>query len=1209
MKHSLLFFLLFFSLSAQAQYYPVAANTPYCDAGGVSFLNNDCIQQVNFVDISYALDAASIEVYTDFTMTQETFNEFDQGLAFTTANDNPNWNFFWAPPFSLYQYFTEVEKGATYPINVSAAQTGGWSNNSNRYLKTYVDWNQDGDFDDADELVLTAGPSTNSNNLTFSGNVTVPVTALNGPTVMRVILARTNNVGSFGPCSTLGTGEAEDYTVIVGGLISNVTSVDVSCNGETDGSITVDASGAVQPYSVSIDGGLTYPYTGINASSYTINNLGAGSYNIAVEDATLEEDIYSANPVVINEPAPIILSAGVSSNYNGAQISCFGELDGEITITASGGTLPLSFSYDGGTGAIIALNNIIPGLGAGTYTISVMDANSCPSSSVNVSITEPEELTATVAVSSDFNGAEISCDGASDGEIIITEQGGTPSYTYLLNATVLGSNVAGSLAENTYSVEVEDINGCISPAVAIGLTEPDPVVITTNITSSFNGYEVSCLGSTDGEVTVSTTGGTGAYAYSTTGGAPFSYATNNITALAAGGYTLLATDANSCVSNADPIVLTEPSLLEVAAVNVTSAVSCFGAADAEILITSAGGVPAYNYIITGGAPIVNGATVTALSQGSYSAVVQDINLCESAVFNFTISEPDLLTFSAFIASNYNGEDVSCNGFSDGIIELNPVGGTSPYEYSINAGGNTVLAPTNQITGLSAGAYSITITDVNNCPTATADINLELMEPALLTSASSVSSNYNGQELSCYNATDGAITVQATGGTAPFQFSVGGQPFTTGATPFTATGLGVGNQQVFVQDINGCLSSLETVSIAQTPELILTVLPTNVGCGDAADGSASLNITGGTPSYNYLWSDGQTVMPATGLAPGSYNVVVTDLNGCVNMQNFDITEPSLEITGTNILCFGEANGTLTAVVVNPNTSANYNYLWNDASGQTTATATGLSPGQYQLTVSDQFGCELTATDSISEPEELVAFLEHTYICETDSFSEIMCYPSGGVFPYNYLWSNMSTTTGIDSLTAGNYTVVVTDNNGCLVSQSVEILPVNPIAISYQVFEPTCIDNVDGQIMTVVSGGYPPYEFEWSNGVVEQNNYEVGSGLYSLVVTDQGSCTANPQISVVADGDECIEIYSGFTPNGDLSNDFWHIEGIELYPDALVEIYNRWGDRVFAAKRYNNSWQEAWNGMYKGEPLPSATYYYVINLNNGDPLKKGTVTLIR
>lgn len=1209
MKHGLFFFLLFFTLSAEAQYlYPVSNNNPYCDAGGTSFINNDCIQQVDFVDISYALDAASVEIYTDFTMTQQTFDEYDQGLGFTTANDNPNWNFFWAPPFSLYQYFTEVEKGATYPINVSAAQTGGWSNNSNRYLKAYVDWNQDGDFDDADELVLTAGPSTNSNSLTFSGNVTVPLTALNGPTVMRVILVRTNSVGSFGPCSTVGTGEAEDYTVIVGGLISNVTSVDVSCNGETDGSITVDAPGAVLPYSISLDGGVSYPYTGINASSFTIPNLSAGNYDIAVMDAALEEEIYSANTVVVDEPDPITFSAGVSSNYNGAQISCFGEADGEITVTALGGTPGHTYSYDDGTGPV-ASPNIIPNLSAGIYQIDVSDANNCPSTPINVEVIEPSELTATVAVTSDYNGADISCNGASDGEITITELGGTPSYTYFVNSNQVGSNIESSLVEGNYSVEVQDINGCTSPAVSIDLEDPEPVDITTSITSSFNGYELSCFGANDGEVTVTTTGGTGNYSYSATGVAPFPYSSNIITGLAAGGHTIIATDENNCMSNADMVVLNEPNELIITNVAITENVSCFGEADAEILITSTGGVPIINYSITGGAPFNELATVTNLSQGNYSVMAQDLNSCVSSAFNVTINEPELLTFNAFIASNYNGEDVSCNGASDGLIEVVPSGGTAPYYYVLNGGVSTLLPPPYEITALSAGIYGVSITDENNCPTATADISLELVDPEPLVSSSSVSSNYNGQDVSCYDAMDGAITVQLTGGTAPFQFSVGGQPLTTAATPFTATGLGVGNQPIIVQDINGCLSPLETVTIAQTPELIVAVLPTNVGCGDAADGSASLNITGGTPSYNYEWSNGQTVMPATGLSPGSYTVEVTDLNGCVNVQNFDITEPSLEITGTDILCFGDANGTLTATVINPNTSANYNYLWSDASGQTTATAVGLSPGQYQVTVADQFGCELIATDSISEPEELVAFLEHTYICETDSFAEIMCYPSGGVFPYTYLWSNMSTTTGIDSLIAGNYTVVVTDNNGCVESQSVEILPLNPIVVSYQVFEPTCIDNVDGQIATAVSGGYPPYEFAWSNGVVEQNNYGVGSGLYTLVVTDQGNCTASPQIPVVADGDECIEIYSGFTPNGDLSNDFWHIEGIELYPDALVEVYNRWGDRVFAAKRYNNSWQEAWNGMYKGEPLPSATYYYVINLNNGDPLKKGTVTLIR
>ena len=181
MKHGLFFFLLFLSFGAQAQYfYPVSNNTPYCDAGATTFLNNDAIRKVDFVDITTPSNTAAV-VYTDNTLTQDTFDEYDQGLPFTTTNDNPNWNFMWAPPFSIFQYFTEVEKGATYPIDVEGKQTGGgtWLS-PDRYVKVYVDWNQDGDFDDVDELAVTMGPETNNDNMYFNGNISIPVTALNG---------------------------------------------------------------------------------------------------------------------------------------------------------------------------------------------------------------------------------------------------------------------------------------------------------------------------------------------------------------------------------------------------------------------------------------------------------------------------------------------------------------------------------------------------------------------------------------------------------------------------------------------------------------------------------------------------------------------------------------------------------------------------------------------------------------------------------------------------------------------------------------------------------------------------------------------------------------------------------------------------------------------------------------------------------------------
>mgnify|MGYP001199284359 CR=1 FL=1 len=1210
MKHFLFLAFLILSFNVNAQFYPVANDSPYCDAGGGTYLNNDCIQEVSFVDIDYQLDATSVEVYTDFTMTQQTFDEFDQGLAFTTATDNPNWNFFWAPPFSFYQYFTEVEKGMAYPIDVYAAQMGGstW-NTPDRYVKVFIDWNQDGDFNDVDEDVLTAGPDDDNNDLYFSGLINVPVTALNGPTVMRVILSRTNSSASFGPCSIVAKGEAEDYTVIVGGLISDINSIDVSCNGQTDGEITIDAPAAITPYSISIDGGLTFPYTGIADPSFTISGLSAGSYNIVVEDSQPETDVYSANPVVINEPDLVSFSAGVSSNYNGAQISCIGESDGEIQIFAQGGLGPYLYEYTLGAGPMMTSNdNLVTGLSAGLYEINVHDDNGCISTPINVLITEPGELINTATITSN-----ISCDGASDGEMIINVVGGTPGYDVLIDGVSNGDALVTNLSEGTYTIQVIDANNCASIEETIDLTDPEPVTVSASISTDFNGYSISCNGLSDGEISITTAGGTTPYTYSINGGVSFDYTSSIISNLQAGSFDVATIDANGCVSTIENITLTEPTQLEITAVDNLVDVSCFGFSDAEVEMVSSGGVPTYNYSITGGAPFPNTSTVTNLSQGTYFAVVQDLNLCESEPFEFLITEPDPLTFNAFIASNYYGEDVSCNGVSDGIIEVVPSGGTYPYYYSLNGGANIMLpSPSNLITLLAAGSYDVSVSDANNCPSATVDISLLLTEPDVVNINSFVSSDYNGQEISCFGANDGVITITASGGTQPYEYSANaGVSFVTSGQPNTCvvSNLFAGAHTTLVQDANGCFSNLEIVNITQTPELTVTVLPTNVGCGSGSDGSADLDIVGGTPTYDYLWSNGQTVLPAIGFAAGTYNVTVTDVNGCTNTQQFDITEPALTIDGTDILCYGDANGMLTVTIINPNIAANYGYLWTDAAAQTTATATGLNSGVYQVTVSDQFGCELTATDSVIQPVELEAFLDYTYICENDLSSDIICYPSGGVLPYTYLWSDLSTTTGIYDIIEGNYTVVVTDYNGCQETQSIEILPLNPIVVQSQVTPPSCKDNTDGAIITSISGGYPPYIFDWSNGVVDEDNIGVSAGDYSLEVIDQGGCNTIYPVTVVADSEECLETFSGFTPNGDQNNDYWYIEGIELYPDALVEVYNRWGDRVFAAKRYNNSWQEAWNGMYNGEPLPPATYYYVINLNNGDPLLKGTVTLIR
>ena len=157
--------------------------------------------------------------------------------------------------------------------------------------------------------------------------------------------------------------------------------------------------------------------------------------------------------------------------------------------------------------------------------------------------------------------------------------------------------------------------------------------------------------------------------------------------------------------------------------------------------------------------------------------------------------------------------------------------------------------------------------------------------------------------------------------------------------------------------------------------------------------------------------------------------------------------------------------------------------------------------------------------------------------------------------------------------------------------------------------SCIDNIDGSAEVIVTGGYAPYVYNWTNNNNQPTNNNLNSGIYGVTIIDNNGCQYYEDVEVLAANFSCIKAYSAFSPNGDQNNDYWQIDNIELYPDALVEVFNRWGDRVYSTKRYVNAWNGAFKGEYKNKKLPSATYYYVITLNNDEEPISGTLTIVR
>ncbi|PYL35462.1 MAG: hypothetical protein DMF35_02700, partial [Verrucomicrobia bacterium] len=396
-------------------------------------------------------------------------------------------------------------------------------------------------------------------------------------------------------CTTTQPVTITQPAAALGSSISSQTNV--ACFGGSTGSVTVAGSGGTSPYTYAIDG-VTFGNSG------TFSNLAAGSYTIAVKDAN---GCTTTQPVTITQPAAA-LGSSISSQTN---VACFGGSTGSVTVAGSGGTSPYTFSKDG---VNFGASGTFGSLAAGSYTITVKDANGC-STTQPVTISEPASALGS-SISSQTN---VDCFGGSTGSVTVAGSGGTSPYTYAIDGTTFGnSGTFGSLAAGSYTITVKDANGCTTTQ-PVTITQP-AAALSSSISSQTN---VACFGSSTGSVTVSGSGGTTPYTYSIDG-------TNfgnsgTFSNLAAGSYTITVKDANGCTTAADATV-TIPT--PVTASSTKADPLCNGQLG-SMTATFSGGTPGYECSLDNGsfAPCTSPATFNNLGAGSHTVAVRDSNAC------------------------------------------------------------------------------------------------------------------------------------------------------------------------------------------------------------------------------------------------------------------------------------------------------------------------------------------------------------------------------------------------------------------------------------------------------------------------------------------------------------------------------------------------------------------------------------------------------
>lgn len=861
-------------------------------------------------------------------------------------------------------------------------------------------------------------------------------------------------------------------------LVASVTS---SSGCGCTGTGTASATGSIPGY--------TYEwfddsFNPIGQSSATATGLCSGTYNAIVTSSIGCEDTVqiTITPTGSDDPGT-----------NGVLDTC-ASLTGNVNLfDYLGGTPDNTGTWSGPsitTGSFLGTIDLSTA-STGTYTYTVGSSPCTASADVVLSYSALPVVTAT--------GNDITCNGSNNGDVDASATGVSPfSYSW---DNGLGAGAAHSgLAPNTYTVTVTDGNGCTNTD-AITLNEPTP------LTATIAPVSVSCNGDCDGVATVTLGGGSGSYTYTWDNTTTDNTATTQAN-LCATTYNVTVADAvdASCTTTAS-VTVTEPVVITLSETNTPA--NC-GAADGTATITASGGSGVYTDYNWSPAPGGGQGTAnaTGLAAGSYTVTVTDDNNC-TATLTVNISNSSAPTITEFIASHI---DVSCNGLADGAAEVSVSGGTAPLSIAWSPGGGS----SNSASGLTAGTYTVTVTDGNTC---SSSVTIDITEPTPLTVSSS------GTDAHC-SQNDGTVTSTISGGTTSYAYN-----WYSDATLTTPAGSGsslanlsAGDYYLEVIDGNGC-SIIDQVTIVDLagPSVSATV---NADATNAVtcDGDASASVSGGTGTITFVWDNSNSNANANDLCIGNNCVTVTDDFGCTDVDCITIlnsTGITLSLIGIDPTCNDLCDGSIDATITNA--TAPITYSWT--SGQSTEDLTNLCSGTYDLTVTDGLGQTATASITLINPD--------TMSIQTNNLSEMSCFgvcdgeidiiASGGTGSLSLLWTeatlgNMGSSANINSLCAGSYNINITDFNGCTFDSIYVITEPTEIATITSSSNSNC-GAADGGVSVIASGGTVnvSYTYEWTdvNGdpVGNVNNVNgVSSGTYYVTVYDDNLCPALDSVDV-------------------------------------------------------------------------------------------------
>ncbi len=810
-------------------------------------------------------------------------------------------------------------------------------------------------------------------------------------------------------------------------------------------------------------------------------------------------------------------------------------------------------------------------------------------------------------------------------------------------------------------------------------------------------FAVSCNGLCDAQLDITIDQASAPFTFNITNqttGSQYSQASSTLLDLCAGSYTVIVLeDLTGCLDTVNFIVADQPAILVNAA--QVSPVSCNGGSDGCAMATASGGTGGFTF--TWSNPNMStGQSICTLAAGLYTVTATDSNGCNATTtVNMSQAPPIDLAISK--------TDVKCKGGNSGTATAIASGGTGPYTYQWS-GGTAVNEQTTQ--GLTAGTYSLTVTDSKGCQ---AFGNITIGEPT-----SGVSVTAQQSVISCFGEDQSQATATPAGGSGNYTYLW----TPTGQTGQTAANLAPGSYSVVITDMSGCTASA-SVALVQWEPINISVSFSPPTCNGLADGEMAANIvTGGNGVYSYSWNNGQTSDYIDGLTGGqAYSITVTDSQGCTGTASRFLEDPpSIEIkfSTSDALCFGSADGSATVTNV---LYANFpvTYQWDPlALNQTTATADSLKAGTYAVVVIDSNGCTGSGAVTINEPPAIKTTFEITNNkCFGDEQGEVKVTASGGAGGYSFQWSNGQTSAILTNLAADKYYLTITDINGCVQLDSAFVSAPDWVDATLEIKDVSCFGSRDGGITILPEGGTPPFTYSldgnnfygnstlialkagdykvhlkdakgciaildatvyeppkisvailangesedeiiihygedislvaditnsqglpsitwtaaWCGTLFEDSISDCDDTLtaesllaspdysndYFVVVVDEKGCKAEDHLQVHVKKQRRVQVPTGFTPNNDGSNDLLSVHGKAGTIIRVFKIFDRWGELLFQDTDLPiNDTSRGWDGTFRSKDMPPGVYVWYIEAEYEDGMKdsfKGETTLIR